>query len=171
MGHYHPTVNCSSCQKVVYNGIQPIAIHMQIEHTDKSDYSELIQVWEASVRATHDFLKEKNIALLRPLILEQYFDAVELRCVKDNQDKILGFCGVADDKLEMLFVAPESRGQGIGSALCRYAIEELHITTVDVNEQNTQAIGFYEHIGFHVTGRSPVDGQGKPFPLLHMKLK
>jgi putative acetyltransferase len=39
-----------------------------------------------------------------------------------------------------------------------------------VNEQNPQAVGFYEHIGFLITGRSTLDGQGKPFPLLHMKL-
>lgn len=143
---------------------------MRIERVDKSDYPELVEVWEASVRATHDFLKEEDIAFLRPLILEQYFDVVELRCVKDERGEILGFCGVAERKLEMLFVSPESRGRGIGSSLCNYAVKKLHVTDVDVNEQNPQAIGFYEHIGFRITGRSPVDGQGKPFPLLHMKL-
>ncbi|BCS87295.1 acetyltransferase [Pseudodesulfovibrio sediminis] len=143
---------------------------MTIKPVDKTDYPKLITLWEASVRATHDFLKDEDIVFLRPLILERYFDAVELRCAKDNQGNILGFCGVAKNNLEMLFVSPESRGQGVGSALCRHAIENMHVTTVDVNEQNTQALGFYKHIGFTVTGRSPVDGQGKPFPLLHMQL-
>lgn len=143
---------------------------MDITILDKNDYPKLIRIWEDSVRATHSFLKEKDIDFLRPLILEQYFDAVELRCARDNGDRILGFCGVAGSKLEMLFVSPESRGQGVGSALCRYAIETMHVTTVDVNEQNPQAVGFYEHVGFLITGRSPLDGQGKPFPLLHMKL-
>ncbi len=41
---------------------------------------------------------------------------------------------------------------------------------VDVNEQNEQALGFYQHLGFSVIGRSPLDGQGKPYPLLHMEL-
>lgn len=144
---------------------------MIIKPVDKADYPELITLWEASVRATHDFLKEEDIIFLRPLILEHYFDGVELRCAKDNQGRILGFCGVAEKNLEMLFVSPESRGQGVGSSLCRYAIENMHVITVDVNEQNPQALGFYKHIGFIVTGRSPVDGQGKPFPLLHMQLK
>ena len=143
---------------------------MRIEHVVKNDYPELIKVWEASVRATHDFLTEEDIALLKPLILEEYFDAVLLRCVKDQQGKILGFGGVAENKLEMLFVLPESRGRGVGSFLCKYAIENLNVSTVDVNEQNPQAIGFYKHIGFQIMGRSPVDGQGRPFPLLHMKL-
>ncbi|MGE4552469.1 MAG: GNAT family N-acetyltransferase [Desulfovibrionaceae bacterium] len=143
---------------------------MKIEPIGESEYPELIQVWEASVRATHDFLKESDIAFLRPLLLEQYFAAVELRCAKDKRGEILGFCGVAMEKLEMLFVAPESRGQGVGSALCRYAIANLHVTAVDVNEQNPQAIGFYEHLGFRIAGRSPLDGQGRPFPLLHLQL-
>ncbi|WP_320170230.1 GNAT family N-acetyltransferase [Maridesulfovibrio sp.] len=144
---------------------------MKIEIADKRDYPELIKIWEASVRATHFFLKEEDIVFLLPLILNQYFDAVELRCARDNQDKITGFCGVTENKLEMLFIAPESRGQGIGSALCRHVIDNMHVTAVDVNEQNPQAVGFYEHIGFGITGRSPVDGQGNPFPLLHMKLR
>lgn len=143
---------------------------MQMEHVEKHDYPELVAVWEASVRATHDFLQEEDIDFLRPLILEQYLGAVELRCVRGEDGRILGFCGVADGKLEMLFVSPESRGKGIGSALCAHAIENMGATTVDVNEQNPQALGFYEHIGFRVTGRSPVDSMGKPFPLLHMEL-
>ncbi|MGE4538522.1 MAG: GNAT family N-acetyltransferase [Desulfovibrio sp.] len=143
---------------------------MKIESADKKDYAALLAVWEASVRATHHFLKDEDIAFLRPLLLEQYFDAVKLRCVKNAQGNILGFCGVSGKKLEMLFVLPQNRGQGIGSFLCKHAIKTMDIAYVDVNEQNPQAIGFYEHIGFRRIGRSPVDGQGMPFPLLHMQL-
>ncbi|UJX39606.1 GNAT family N-acetyltransferase [Desulfovibrio sp. JY] len=143
---------------------------MKIKYADKKDYPELVEVWESSVRATHHFLKDADIAFLKPLLLEQYFDAVKLRCVKNEQGNILGFCGVSEKKLEMLFVLPQNRGQGIGSFLCKHAIENMDIAYVDVNEQNPQAIAFYEHIGFRRIGRSSVDGQGKPFPLLHMKL-
>ena len=144
--------------------------NMPIEPVQKKDYPELLELWEASVRATHDFLEEEDMAFLRPLILEQYFDAVQLRCIRDEQGKILGFCGVSECKIEMLFVLPETRGQGIGSSLCSHAINNMCANEVDVNEQNQKAIGFYEHIGFQIMGRSPVDGQGRPFPLLHMKL-
>ena len=143
---------------------------MKVEKVKKENYSELINIWEASVRATHDFLQEKDINYLKPLILEHYFDAVDLKCVKNSDGKILGFSGVADGKIEMLFISPESRGKGVGAALCQHEINNANVTKVDVNEQNPQAIGFYEHIGFKVIGRSPLDGQGKPFPLLHMAL-
>ncbi|MEZ7195693.1 acetyltransferase [Pseudodesulfovibrio karagichevae] len=144
-------------------------MHIEAAHT--ADYAELLSVWETSVRATHDFLAEEDILALRPLILDQYFDAVELHCVRDETGKILGFCGVADGNLEMLFIAPDSRGRGIGTALCRHAVDRLGVIRVDVNEQNPQALGFYEHFGFKVVGRSPLDGQGNPFPLLHLTLR
>ena len=144
---------------------------MPIEKARKIDYPELLKVWEASVRATHDFLSEEDISSLRQLILERYFDTVELYCDRNNDGKILGFCGVADGNLEMLFIAPDSRGQGIGTALCRHAVDRLGVTRVDVNEQNPQALGFYKHFGFVVVGRSPLDGQGNPFPLLHLSLR
>ncbi|AFT68647.1 Acetyltransferase, GNAT family [Alloalcanivorax dieselolei B5] len=70
----------------------------------------------------------------------------------------------------MLFIAPEARGTGVGSLLAAHAVERQGATKVDVNEQNKQALGFYKHIGFSVVGRSPLDGQGKPYPLLHMEL-
>jgi putative acetyltransferase len=143
---------------------------MKIDNVSKNDYASLIIIWEDSVRATHDFLSEADIAHLKPLILEQYFDAVDLRCVKDDSGKILGFSGVAEYNIEMLFISPDCRGQGIGSLLTRYAMENQQATKVDVNEQNPQALGFYQQMGFKVVGRSPVDGQGKPFPLLHMAL-
>jgi putative acetyltransferase len=141
-----------------------------IEHVLKSEYQTLVEVWEASVRATHHFLKEEDILYFRPLILNSYLDAVMLRCAKDNQGKILGFLGVSENNLEMLFIHPDNRGMGIGSKLLNYAIEELQVQKVDVNEQNEEALGFYLKKGFEVVGRSALDGSGKPYPILHMKL-
>lgn len=143
---------------------------MYIEKVTKADHLQLIDVWEASVRATHHFLAEADLQALKPLILAQYFDAVDLRCAKNAQGEILGFCGVHDGNIEMLFISPAARGKGLGALLAAHAVKEQCATKVDVNEQNEQALGFYQHIGFKVTGRSPVDGQGKPYPLLHMAL-
>ncbi len=143
---------------------------MNISAAVKEEYPEIVEVWEASVRATHDFMSEYDIQLLKPLILNEYLSAVELRCIKNDAGNILGFLGVAEGKIEMLFVHADQRGEGIGKLLLNYAVNDMGATKVDVNEQNPLALGFYEHLGFKVTGRSPVDGKGKPFPLLHMQL-
>lgn len=142
----------------------------RIIEVSPAQYETLTQVWEASVRATHDFLDESDIAFLRPKILDEYLQAVTLRAFADEQGTILGFVGVADGRIEMLFVDPASRGRGVGRQLLDHAVDRLGATALDVNEQNPQAIGFYERMGFRAVGRSPLDGQGRPFPLIHMAL-
>lgn len=145
------------------------ALTLQTPHL--SDYPELVRVWEASVRATHDFLPDAYIVLLRDHVLGKYLDAVMLICCKDSRQRILGFAGVANGRIDMLFVGPEHRGKGVGKRLLHYAIDELNAHCLDVNEQNPQAVGFYLHEGFEIAGRSPTDGLGQPYPLLHLRLK
>ena len=141
-------------------------------HTPKlGDYEELTRVWEASVRATHDFLPDSYIELLKHLLLTRYLDTVTLICTKDSSQRITGFAGVAAGKIEMLFIDPDHRGQGLGKKLLRYALEHLNACELDVNEQNPQALGFYFKQGFEVIGRSEVDGMGQPYPLLHMRMR
>ena len=165
---------------IVYRGTDSLEMdkrqtrmrHHSVIHTPKlSDYQELTQVWEASVRATHDFLPDSYIELLRKLVLTRYLDAVMLICTKDSHQRITGFAGVAAGKIEMLFIDPAHRRQGLGKRLLRYAMEHLNADELDVNEQNPQALGFYFKQGFEVIGRSEVDGMGQPYPLLHMRLR
>lgn len=142
----------------------------KIDKIDKEEYKNVVELWESSVRATHHFLKEEDIEYYKPLILNTYLDAVELRCIRNN-GKIVGFLGVADQNLEMLFIDPEYRGKKIGKTLLNYSISQLNVTKVDVNEQNEQAVGFYKHCGFETIKRSKLDSSGKPYPTLHMELK
>ncbi|BFO54045.1 MULTISPECIES: GNAT family N-acetyltransferase [Comamonadaceae] len=130
-----------------------------------SDFDAVAEVWEASVRATHHFLPVSEIEALRPVLREQYLPAVDLQVAVGADGGIAGFIGTAAGKIEMLFVAPAARGSGVGTAL----MARTDAPEVDVNEQNTQALDFYQRRGFHVVGRSPLDGQGRPYPLLHLR--
>jgi putative acetyltransferase len=40
--------------------------------------------------------------------------------------------------------------------------------TVEVNEENSDAVRFYETMGFETFERSPDDGAGRPYPILRM---
>lgn len=84
----------------------------------------------------------------------------------------IGFIGLVGTKIEMLFVDPYYHGKGTGSRLIKHA-EKRHGSNlqVDVNEQNEGAHGFYSRYGFVQTGRSELDGSGRPFPLIHLELK
>lgn len=143
---------------------------MQITTAIPNEYPELLKIWESSVRATHDFLSEDDIQFYKSKMLSDFFPAVSLQCAKDNQEKITGFIGLSEGNIEMLFIAPEHRGQGIGSMLLNDAITHHQASKVDVNEQNTQAIIFYEHMGFKTINRSALDSMSNPFPILHMQL-
>lgn len=135
------------------------------------DIDEILDTWESSVRATHDFLSEEDIISIKPQVVEGAKYVSKLLCVRDKQGIIKAFMEIHDFKIEMLFVSNESRGNGIGKRLVDYAIEVLGVKYVDVNEQNPQAVGFYKHMGFKIIQRSEFDEQGNPFPILHMKLK
>nr|MBP8206249.1 GNAT family N-acetyltransferase [Acinetobacter sp.] len=133
------------------------------------DFPILIDIWERSVRATHNFLPDAEIDNLKPLILNEYFHFVLLhKYVQHGQ--IVGFIGTSNDTIEMLFINPDFRGKGVGRVLTNFAVKDLKIKKVDVNEQNFQAIGFYEKLGFKVIGRSELDGQNKPYPILHLTI-
>eukprot|EP00659_Diplonema_papillatum_P004139 gene4139-6435_t len=144
---------------------------MTIRLRDACDDPVLGALWERSVRATHDFLSEDDIQRLLPLVRDCYLPmpALEVWVYEDTQG-IGGFVGTGGNNVEMLFIDPNRRGQGIGRQLLDFVRARHDTLRVDVNEQNPQAVGFYLHYGFIQTGRSPVDGEGKPFPLLHMAL-
>lgn len=141
----------------------------KITAVSEGEYSRLTEVWDSSIRATHGFLSEDDIESIRER-LPEYFDAVDLRVWRDGSGTIKGFAGVADGKLEMLFVDASARGSGVGKELLRYTVGKMGARALDVNEQNPSAVGFYAHMGFRVVGRSELDSEGRPFPLLHMEL-
>ncbi len=143
---------------------------MIIRQATNADHPLLLNIWQRSVRATHHFLQESDIQELLPQLRDNYLPAVELWVAVDTEDSPLGFIGLNENHVEMLFIEPDLRGKGIGRALLDHARSSRQQMSVDVNEQNPEAVGFYLHYGLVQTGRSPLDGEGRPFPLLHLSL-
>ena len=144
-------------------------MEFQIIPLAEEDFPEVTSLWEASVRASHRFLSEADIQFYKPLILSDYLPTLNLFGIRHASRGIAGFIGVAERRIEMLFVQPDDFGKGIGQALCRFAVQHLGAQEVDVNEDNQGALKFYLKMGFKVVGRSPLDPSGKPFPILHLK--
>ena len=128
----------------------------------------LTTLWELSVRCTHHFLTEDDIQELIPFVKMGLLGIGTLIVARDNENPI-AFLGIEAGKIEMLFVSPDYFGKGLGRELAELGISQYGVRYVDVNEQNPQAIGFYEHIGFEVFQRTEFDEQGNPFPILKMK--
>ena len=130
----------------------------------------LTAVWEASVRETHRFLSPAEIAGIRPQVPEALGAVEHLLIARDDRGEPLGFLGAEGGRLEMLFLAPAARGKGLGRQLLELGIRRYRIRSLTVNEQNPQALGFYEHYGFRVCRRTELDEAGRPYPLLYMEL-
>ncbi|MCH4084670.1 MAG: GNAT family N-acetyltransferase [Olsenella sp.] len=131
---------------------------------------ELLGVWERSVRATHDFLTEDDLARIRGYVPQAIASVGRLAVARAEVGRALGFAGADGGMLQMLFVDADARGTGVGSALLRHAMADWGVSELTVNEQNPQAVSFYEHMGFVTFGRSETDDAGEPFPLLHMRM-
>lgn len=131
---------------------------------------ELLSVWEASVKSTHDFLTDDDVIAIKLQVQQALTLMNNLMYVADENGSISGFMAVENSKIEMLFIHPMHRGCGIGKKLIRHAVNTLKATFVDVNEQNIQGVAFYKHMKFRVVSRSPLDGNGNPFPVLHMSI-
>ena len=130
----------------------------------------IVQLWEENVKVTHTFLTEEEIQNIKQYVPQAVEHVPHLCIALSKQGELLGFIGVADQRLEMLFIQVNARGQGIGKQLLRYAIKNFAVNELTVNEQNPQAIGFYEHLGFVTYQRAELDEEGQPYPLLYMKL-
>ena len=131
----------------------------------------LINVWEASVRATHLFLSDDEINRIKAYVPQALAGVTHLIIAEDENGAPIAFMGIENGTLEMLFIAPEERGKGLGKRLIRYGIERCGVERLAVNEQNPQAKGFYERMGFQVYKRTERDEQGNPYPLLYMRRK
>nr|WP_132270332.1 acetyltransferase [Novosphingobium sp. PhB57] len=128
----------------------------------------IIEIWRGAVDATHHFLTPEDRLAIDEMVCG-FLPHAPLWLAVDENDYPLAFMLIADRHMEALFVDPAWRGTGIGAALVQHGLRLHPKMTTDVNEQNDQAVRFYERMGFTQTGRSPIDGQGRPYPLIHLE--
>lgn len=144
---------------------------VQVKERNPMLIRQLLDLWENSVKSTHLFLSDDEIKSIKRYVPQALENVPVLLLAKNDAGNPVGFMGIAGQILEMLFVANEYRGQGVGKQLLQYGIENYSINELTVNEQNPLAKGFYEHMGFEVYKRTESDEQGNPYPLLYMKRK
>lgn len=128
----------------------------------------LVDLWRRSVDATHHFLSAEDRQAIDGEVCGFLPHAPVVVAVDEN-DKPHGFMLIDGTHMEALFVDPDVRGTGIGRQLLQHGLSEHGTLSTDVNVQNSQAVGFYQRMGFVETGRSEVDSQGRPYPLIHLR--
>ena len=141
------------------------------EERSKKLIKELLNVWESSVRATHNFISNEEIEKIKEYVPQALAGISNLIVETDENEKPISFMGIEENKLEMLFIKNSERRKWIGKKLLNYGIEKYGVNKVTVNDDNPQAKCFYEHMGFKVYKRNELDDQGNNYPVLYMKLE
>ncbi|MGM3276706.1 acetyltransferase [Ralstonia sp. 24A2] len=142
----------------------------QLRTSTPSDAARVLEIWRSAVDATHRFLRPED-RLAIELEVATFLPSVPLELAVNAADEAIGFMLINEQHMEALFIDANHRGSGVGRFLVEEALRRHPNLTVDVNEQNTQAVGFYERMGFERCGRSALDGQGRPYPLIHLRYR
>ena len=132
---------------------------LKIRMSRPSEAPEIIQIWKNSVDATHDFLTAHDRQEIEKEVVS-FFSETPVLVATNQEDQPLGFMFLHEGHLEALFVDASARGLGVGKHLISHALALHPDLSVDV--------GFYQHMGFKLSGRSERDNQGRPYPLLHL---
>ncbi len=141
---------------------------MAIRNSRPDEGESAVEIWRRAVDATHGFLSEADRKAIDEMV-SGFLPQVPLWFAVNADDRPLAFMFIDQGHMEALFVDPAHHGKGIGAALVGHGLSLHPRMTTDVNEQNAQALGFYEKMGFKRTGRSELDGQGRPYPLIHLE--
>ena len=121
------------------------------------------------MRASHLFLSEAEIQEIKAYVPQALTGVSRLLVAERAPGQPVAFMGIEGPRLEMLFLSPAKRGAGLGRQFLEYGILHYDLQKLTVNEQNPQAVGFYQHMGFETYRRTDCDEQGGPYPLLYMK--
>jgi len=141
---------------------------VSIRRSTPHDGDCVLEIWRNAVDATHHFLQPADRTAIEREVAD-FLPSAPLWLAVDPADRAIGFMLLDGTHMEALFVDPRHAGRGVGRVLVDHAIASRGVLTTDVNEQNAPAMGFYRHLGFERTGRSDIDGQGRPYPLIHLR--
>ena len=81
----------------------------EVRERSSSLIQQLLEIWETSVRATHLFLSNDEIEMIKMYVPQALTEIPHLVIVENDNEAPVAFMGIDGQKLEMLFVSGEER--------------------------------------------------------------
>ena len=134
------------------------------------DLEPCLAIWRRASEVGHPFIDAADLDADAALVREHYMPAAAIR-VGELEGRPMGFIALLDSLIGGLFVDPAAHGQGIGRSLVLDARTRHPVLDVEVYEANAGARAFYARLGFREAGRRQTDDQGRPLPLLRLRLE
>ncbi len=134
------------------------------------DLEPCLAIWRRASEVGHPFIDAADLDADAALVREHYMPAAAIR-VAELAGRPMGFIALLGSLIGGLFVDPAAHGQGIGRSLVLDARTSHPVLDVEVYEANGGARAFYARLGFRETGRRQTDDQGRPLPLLRLRLE
>ncbi|WP_259781757.1 GNAT family N-acetyltransferase [Aestuariispira ectoiniformans] len=136
---------------------------------DPADTDRLLEIWLAASKIGHPFLGDAVLRDQMKLVRDIYLPQAET-WVACKTHRAIGFIGLLDNFIGGLFVDPSFHGHGIAKTLINAASSRYPSLDVDVYEDNPIAPTVYQRLGFREISRRLTDDDGRPHPLIRMRL-
>ena len=112
----------------------------------QTDIDNVMKIWLTENIKAHDFIPkeywEKNFEYVKKILPN-----AEIYVYVENE-KIVGFIGLNDNYIEVIFIDSKYQYKGIGTALLNKAKKLKDELTLSAYKKNTKAIQFYLKNGF-----------------------
>ena len=141
---------------------------VSIRTAGEADFDALTDLWERSARSSHAFMDDEEFVELKPRIRDLLLPSMDV-WVAESEGVTLGFVGARAEHVELLYIAPEAQGKGIGPQLLAQVTGGTGPRSVEVYADNAVGLGFYLSQGFRETRRDPTDGAGRGFAIVHLE--
>lgn len=127
-----------------------------IDYMQKNELSAVMKIWlEGNLQAHHFFPGAYWQGFYKDV--EQQIAQSEVYVYRVD-DVVCGFLGLCDNYLAGLFVEKSQQGNGVGTALVRYAQRKKDKLVLHVYAENVRAVQFYQKSAFEITNQQERDG-------------
>lgn len=147
-----------------------LAIVREIDRITREEIDSILEIWYESAKNTYDHLLEEDFQDLMPMVEVGVRDSDNI-IVIEKEEEIKGFLLLDEEIIDMLFIKADSRHKGYGRKLVEFVIDKYDIRYASVNEENEEAIKFYQDIGFVHEEKGEQDHLGRVYPMLTLMRK